>query len=266
MHTRSKIIATVFPELQKQLESNYQWFFLRYSDPDTHVRLRVLHADAGKVLGILHRELTRLIGLDRIHRIETDTYIPETYRYGGSDSLRAVERIFYLDSSATLDFLSGQEKSEEELFGRIISSIIAYFKLFTYSKHERNEILGKMKEDMYKTVGASGETRSAVGKLFGEYYSRLASTVTKKNIEMERFILEAKPYAVEIMKLNERGKLTVSIESIVRSLIHMSLNRLIPTYSTQQESVYYDLLYRYSMRELSRHLKNSPVEAENCRL
>lgn len=80
------------------------WWFLRYRDPQDHLRLR-LNVPAGQVaaatkrIGAWTRQL-RQAGL--VARVEWDTYFPETTRFGGTDAMGAAEAYFCADSAAVL--------------------------------------------------------------------------------------------------------------------------------------------------------------------
>src|SRR5262249_20222593 len=85
------------------------WFFVRYADPEWHLRLRLhgpsetLHAE---VLPALQSVAKRLLAQGRLRRLQFDTYVPEYERYGGEEGLRLAERIFHIDSESVLDLLA----------------------------------------------------------------------------------------------------------------------------------------------------------------
>ncbi|MGW6394928.1 lantibiotic dehydratase [Streptomyces sp. NPDC055103] len=79
------------------------WFFLRYADPDAHLRLR-FHGKPAQLWPVLLPELNRWSGELRdaglAHRMVLDTYDPEIERYGGADVQVHVEQVFRADSEA----------------------------------------------------------------------------------------------------------------------------------------------------------------------
>ncbi|WP_435854851.1 thiopeptide-type bacteriocin biosynthesis protein [Streptomyces triculaminicus] len=85
-----------------------RWFFVRYRDPDPHLRLRFHGAP-----DVLHGPMARavLAWADRLReqrlagRLIFDGYEPETARYGGPDLITAVERHFHHDSLHVLQQL-----------------------------------------------------------------------------------------------------------------------------------------------------------------
>jgi thiopeptide-type bacteriocin biosynthesis protein len=84
------------------------WFFLRYADPDPHLRVR-FHGEPAALLGPLLRQVcdwaADLVADGVCTRFAFDTYEREVERYGGDDGLRAAEAIFAADSPAVAGML-----------------------------------------------------------------------------------------------------------------------------------------------------------------
>ncbi|MGW3074961.1 lantibiotic dehydratase [Kitasatospora sp. NPDC001132] len=92
------------------------WFFLRYADPDPHLRLRFHGKPAGLWTALLPRlhgwaEDLRDAGLGG--RLVLDTYDPETERYGGPAPHDRATRVFHADSRLVI----AQLTSGKEVFG-----------------------------------------------------------------------------------------------------------------------------------------------------
>src|SRR5262249_57327315 len=81
------------------------WFFIRYGEPEWHLRLRLhgrperLHA---QVLPVLQAAAAPLLGDGRLWRLQLDTYQREIERYGGPEGMLLAERLFHADSAAVL--------------------------------------------------------------------------------------------------------------------------------------------------------------------
>jgi thiopeptide-type bacteriocin biosynthesis protein len=84
------------------------WFFLRYHDPDPHIRLR-LHGEPQRLAAELWPRvapwLRALVDDGWCHRVALDTYEREVERYGGPESMDRAERAFAADSQAVADLL-----------------------------------------------------------------------------------------------------------------------------------------------------------------
>ncbi|MDX6281648.1 MAG: lantibiotic biosynthesis protein, partial [Kribbellaceae bacterium] len=82
-----------------------RWFFIRYNDPEPHLRLR-FHAAPGELSSVLLPALAgwagRLIDAGSARVLMLDTYRPEIDRYGGVGCVVAAEQAFGADSDAVL--------------------------------------------------------------------------------------------------------------------------------------------------------------------
>ena len=82
-----------------------QWFFVRYGDPDWHLRLRVHGAPdrlLRETLPWLHGITAPLLETGQLWRVQLDTYEREVERYGGEAGIALAERVFHADSDAVL--------------------------------------------------------------------------------------------------------------------------------------------------------------------
>ncbi|MFJ8039543.1 lantibiotic dehydratase [Kitasatospora sp. NPDC096147] len=92
--------------LAEAAEDVDRWFFLRYRDPEPHLRLRLHGPDPaalyGRALPALARGVRRLVERGAVRTMMLDTYRPETDRYGGEAVQEAAERLFLTDSRSAL--------------------------------------------------------------------------------------------------------------------------------------------------------------------
>jgi class I lanthipeptide synthase len=82
-----------------------RWFFIRYADPDHHLRVR-LHGDPARLCSEIVPRLEKVLAgpLDAgwVSRVQYDTYDRETERYGGDEGVLLAEELFDADSEAAL--------------------------------------------------------------------------------------------------------------------------------------------------------------------
>jgi hypothetical protein len=122
------LVRTVLP-LTAELRAQGcidRWFFVRYADPQPHVRLRVR---ASSAYGAAVRE--RLIVAseewlreERVLRCAFDTYDPEYERYGGPEELDAAERFFTRDSDICAELLSRTPDTPGARVGAAVESFV----------------------------------------------------------------------------------------------------------------------------------------------
>ncbi|MEU3091336.1 lantibiotic dehydratase [Streptomyces massasporeus] len=100
---QNPLLALHLPNLLKELGAP-QWWFVRYPDPEHHLRVRLTCAPGAVGSAIEHigewaRQLRRS-GL--ITHVGMETYHPETARFGGPAAIEAAEQYFAADSAAAL--------------------------------------------------------------------------------------------------------------------------------------------------------------------
>ncbi|MFC5089881.1 thiopeptide-type bacteriocin biosynthesis protein [Amycolatopsis plumensis] len=103
---QDELLTEQLPNLLESVGADAElMFFIRYRDPDAHLRVRfhgkrsVLNA---KLLSRLHDWAARCCATGVIRRLALDTYEPEVARYGGEKVLEQAERAFGADSGAVL--------------------------------------------------------------------------------------------------------------------------------------------------------------------
>jgi lantibiotic biosynthesis protein len=100
-------------------------FFLRYGDPDPHLRIR-LRRSASATAGALFERVATVCGdllqSGVIDRYGFDTYERELERYGGADNIDDIEEIFGEDSLLCLEMIDGTTRKRRRKIEDAIGS------------------------------------------------------------------------------------------------------------------------------------------------
>ena len=93
---------TVFPLAQRFLKDNLitHWFFIRYSDPQFHLRVRFHITEKENIAPIIHHfnhAFQHYVNQDLVWKIQMDTYQREMERYG-IELIELSEKLFALSS------------------------------------------------------------------------------------------------------------------------------------------------------------------------
>ncbi|MFF2073409.1 lantibiotic dehydratase [Kitasatospora sp. NPDC058162] len=104
-HRHSEILTAHLPALLAAFDTSPTWWFLRYKDPDPHLRMRLPLPDAaayGPAAAAVGEWAERLRDLGLITHLQLDTYQPESGRYGHGPVMAAAEAVFAADSRAAV--------------------------------------------------------------------------------------------------------------------------------------------------------------------
>ncbi|GGZ87824.1 lantibiotic dehydratase [Streptomyces spiroverticillatus] len=201
-----------------------RWFFIRYADPDPHLRLR-LHGDPALLNGVLLPQLHALAeelgsaGLARGLRL--DSYSPETERYGGPALLSAAEEVFHADSRRVLDRLHTPADDRILSTAHDVAALTSAFHRgyggdwrpwFTrvHPKRERH----------HKAFAARRKEALAL-------LTATPDTYDGHEAAIERF-------GSLVRAAEGRGELSVSPDAVLASLLHMHCNRRLGTDRTAE--------------------------------
>ncbi|WP_290792231.1 lantibiotic dehydratase [Flavihumibacter sp. UBA7668] len=251
------LVQAVYPLVEELKETGKidNWFFIRYTDPAFHIRLRFHLTDIsklGEIMQAFTSSCSTFVKEGFIWRIQLDSYQRELQRYG-SRSIEAVEKLFCLNSVSTLQWLShevGDEREEERWIWGLqwIDYLLDHFELDLEKKTNLLERIktsfaeefhtGKLLKDQldtrYRLHRKKLETRMGEGFVFHSHDGEVANSV--------RFILN----------LHRLDLLEPELDNLLASLIHMQLNRLFTSKPRQHEMVCYDFLYRYYFAKMMR--------------
>ncbi|MEM9492845.1 MAG: thiopeptide-type bacteriocin biosynthesis protein, partial [Myxococcota bacterium] len=109
------LLETIDP-LVRDLDDPLSWFFIRYDDPEWHLRVRFHGPPAAlreQIEPALCRALEPLLDDGLVWRVQFDTYEREVERYGGAAGIELCEAIFCADSAAALAILAALSSDDD---------------------------------------------------------------------------------------------------------------------------------------------------------
>jgi len=226
------------------------WFFIRYYDPDHHVRLRLEIQKkelSYEIIKSLNNAIKELVTDNFIWKIEISSYDREIERYTWLN-YNISEQLFHIDSSYYLKSLEYLTNNELKFLYNIKASL-DFIQIF-YPKG--NDLLHfiKISEGKYKQEFEI--TKITQNQLSTKYRSMKAAIIAffgeagDGNFKMLREILSLKNF--EIKKLLNQSNFPENVSerfSFVSGHIHMNTNRTFATNQRLYEMITYDHLYRY---------------------
>jgi thiopeptide-type bacteriocin biosynthesis protein len=230
-----------------------QWFFVRYSDPSHHLRIRLLSRATGVLatfVDSLQQELMEQFESGEVWRLQTDTYFRETDRYGGPLGMLLSEELFCCDSECVVALLRRGAKSMQAN-RRWLVVLEVLDSLLTDSDFclERKLALAKKLRDGYfAEFGADRPLRHAVGRKFFDNRASVMKAIEGRSSDGFRPLQQRseriRPIIGKIQEGISEGQITRSLGELLESYLHMSANRLFRTSARIHEMVIYDVLYR----------------------
>jgi thiopeptide-type bacteriocin biosynthesis protein len=236
-----------------------RWFFIRYGDPDWHLRLRChgaperLHAE---VLPTLLAAAAPLLDDGRIWRVQLDTYEPEIERYGGAEGVVLAERLFHADSEAVLaivELLTGDAGTDARwrLTLRGIAMLLADLGLSPDVQHAVLKSAGesfagefRIDADLKRQLGAKFRQERASLEALLDANRDAESPLAPGFAALRRRSALLAPVVADLRACARAGRLALPLEILAASYIHMHANRLLRSAHRAQELVLYNFLHR----------------------
>jgi thiopeptide-type bacteriocin biosynthesis protein len=261
----TEIIKPLTDELTAQAAID-KWFFIRYADPDTHLRIRFHIPDSARynqVIQAVHHALNPLISQRLIVRIMTDTYKRELERYG-DNSIEQVEQLFCNDSNFVADALA---MLDAEVGGTIrwqlaIRATDALLDDFMLTTEDKYELISRLAAGFFNEHGGGKELKVKLDTKFRNLRPQIEEVMNRENDPEKNYfpLLEQlqlrsaanAPVAQEILRMRDTKTLQMPLNNLLASLLHMNLDRLFMGRNRTNEFVVYDMLSRYYKSSLAR--------------
>ena len=260
----------VAEDLERSIESaiprdQADWFFLRYADPDTHLRLRI-RADPTTLWSThvprLLSEIESCVATRNLGTVQIDTYVREIERYGGPGAIELCESYFCADSrcvARSLQWFRRESRPLPRWQFAILSGLFIAQDFFEDTVDQRN-----LFDRLFATYAAdyrkSAALKDQLANLFRRHRSSIDSLVEAALDDKEApglplsGLLQARRR--DTTRVRDKIKQTVGGNRvrIVSSLMHMNQNRIFLSEARKQELVVYYLLVRYLESKLAQSL------------
>jgi len=227
------------------------WFFVRYADPDNHLRIRlqINPDDTGRVMKFFDKKMRSHVENGTINNLLLDTYKREIERYG-EEIMGDVEDVFYASSELIVNYLKNitdglHDYSELHLAMVSVNTLLA---VFFEQNSDRIQLLKRMHEGMRQEFEDSKLVKFQLDNKYREFSffinrmnaneAAIATIAGKK--QFNGYLK-----ALQILKLKTAGLSSGKLMKLAGDLIHMHLNRLFNEMQRKHEFIIYYLLYKY---------------------
>jgi thiopeptide-type bacteriocin biosynthesis protein len=267
------LVETVAPLVKSALGSGAAdgWFFLRYGDPDWHLRLRFHGAPERlwRLAGALPKVLEPLHQKGLLWKVQLDTYEREVERYGGPEAMLLAERLFQADSEAVLELLSllpGDEGADAR-WRLMLCGMDRLLSDLGLGLEARLQVVTELRE----SFGREFQVERTIERQLNERFrkerrsteellcSRAGTPVLARGLEvLQRRSDKLAPTLAGLKALATAGRLGIPLAGLAGSFLHMHANRMARAAARAQELVLYDLLNRHYSSQAARQRKTGP--------
>lgn len=269
-YTIDNILCNEIIPLVKRLEEEKiidKWFFIRYQDPDFHLRIR-FHVKGDESLGLVissvYKKLKSFLSSRLIFSICVDTYVREMERYG-SKTMILSEKFFCVDSYYVCRILNKLEHIKATDKDRLLLGIVSidsYLNAFGYSLSDKKNLLCLLDNNFREEFGYNKNNMKQLNMMYRKVQDDIMNIISKneKSNRYKGCLSLVKKREGEIEKIaNEFKKksLKQSIDKLMPSYIHMMENRLFRSKNRIYEMLVYNFLCRFYLSVIAQTSKNS---------
>jgi thiopeptide-type bacteriocin biosynthesis protein len=273
--TADKILIQHIDKITKKLSKNgiiKKWFFIRYSDPKNHLRIRFQlsnSASFNELNNLLQKEFSPLVKNGLIWKIQIDTYQRELERYGHS-SIEFSEDYFHINSESVLSVLKAIS-TDETANTRFILGLLGVVKLYEAFGYTIQTALPLIEQGAKSFGNEFGIQRSeALRDKIKDDYRKLSPEIEKALNEKSEHQVYSKAMTqfnrqiklcLPLLKQLQNTKDAKSLDELIPSYIHMFVNRFFTDNQRFHEMLIYQLLEKFFKAKLARAKYNQSAHA-----
>ncbi|WP_025743230.1 thiopeptide-type bacteriocin biosynthesis protein [Aquimarina pacifica] len=261
------LTETIKPLVEKLVETNHidQWFFIRYNDPDYHLRIRFHLTETKKineVILLINKMIKPYLEEDIIYKVQVDTYAREIERYGGK-TIELAEELFYHESTMLVNAVSMIE-DETLYFLFILKAVHQLLNDFKFTIEEKNTIVSRNKDSFRQEFNADKNLNKQLNKKYGGIKNEISIflNATYTNNEVYEYLdallfdktNKTKRIVTQLLHQQKNQTLEIPINNLVSSYIHMLVNRAFRSQQRFYELIVYDFLHKKYNSDLKRSL------------
>jgi len=277
--TSDQILVDVIKPLADELLSENiisQWFFIRYADPDYHLRVRFKSDKLffAEITERLNKRLEFYLSHNLVSKIQHDTYKRELERYG-RENIENSELLFFHDSVAAVEILKllDGDDGDELRWMFTLKGVNDLLTDFGYSLEGKEKVMIPIRDGFMKEFNATDkESQKQLSEHLRRHKKEIEFLVSPE-IEDEHdyhevwkiFETRSREWAACVhaaKELANSSSSNLSLDDLVGSYVHMLVNRFIRSKQRVHELVIYDFLCQHYHSAIARQRKDKLVSVQ----
>lgn len=270
--TSDHILTDIIKPLADELfESGIisQWFFIRYGDPDYHIRVRFKGDQQffATITDKLNQGLVFYITNNQVWKVQHDTYKRELERYG-QENIENTELLFFHDSVSAIEVLKllDGDRGDELRWQFAIKGVNDLLNDFGLSLEEKEKVMISIRDGFKKEFSAEDrESQKQLSEHYRKFRKEIDFMLSPElkddhdffgvwNIFKKRSLDLASPI-LKIKEFINSKKSNLSLDNLLGSYTHMFLNRFMRSKQRFHELVIYDFLCQFYRSAIAREKK-----------
>ncbi|MBO0939221.1 lantibiotic dehydratase [Fibrella sp. HMF5335] len=232
-----------------------QWFFVRYYDPEPHLRLRFFGQPEtnARVLATLMASLQGWIDQDRVQSVQIDTYEREVERYG-TTTIEQCEQLFGLDSQWIIDWIIRRDELEEdEHWWVACQQADQMLGGFGFTLMQKERLMNTLQERFLAEHGHNPAMRKQLNEQYRVWHTRCLCREEAYRTRLQVMPSEMN-HLIGQLRAVRAAESTAQLPEVdfIASLLHMHFNRFFSSDQRLSEGVVYHFLARRYASEQAR--------------
>jgi thiopeptide-type bacteriocin biosynthesis protein len=246
-----QVIKPICDQLLKD-ENIDQWFFIRYNDPEPHLRVRFHTTGSNsisRIINLMHERTEYFIERRQIWDLQIATYERELTRYGAT-TIGIAETLFYYDSEQ-VSLIIQQSSTDEDRFLNAFHWVEELIHSFNFPDEELINFLERMQQQFKAEFNVVKQTNKQLNLKYKSLEPRLFES---ENLTIVHYhAIQSK--ISELLDYNKQQQLKVTLDSLLASFIHMTINRIFRSRQRLCEMMIYDFLTKKNTSKMARYGK-----------
>lgn len=238
-----------------------KWFFVRYYDPNFHIRIRFYQPQNSincfeNIIRAFSTVLSNMVKNKQIWKVQYDTYERELERYS-ADNMEQIESLFCVSSEMAISILQLSEHFDENFTWKAaIKSIDIFFSAFTIALPERIAFLETWTGNFTEEFGLSKKALKQIKSNYRFVRDEISAFLNNQTEASKTWTKTCEKHVQNINSIlnNISSDQREIISSKLDSIMHMHTNRIYHSDQKANEMVSYFYLLDFYRSTRAQHI------------